>query len=50
MSNTTQAQQFAMAKAAAIASNQAVLVQRNKEAAATQLRVVQIMLAQKPQK
>jgi len=39
-----------MAKAAAVASNQAALVQRNKEAAALQLRIIQSMLAQRPQK
>jgi hypothetical protein len=50
MSNITQAQQAAMAKAAAVASNQAALVQRNKEAAALQLRIIQSMLAQRPSK
>jgi len=50
MSNITQAQLAAMAKAAAVASNQAALVQRNKEAAALQLRIIQSMLAQRPQK
>lgn len=50
MSNISQAQQAAMAKAEAVASNQAALVQRNKEAAAIQLRIIQSMLAQRPQK
>ena len=50
MSNITLAQQAAMAKAEAVASNQAALVQRNKEAAAIQLRIIQSMLAQRPQK
>ena len=50
MSNITLVQQAAMAKAEAVASNQAALVQRNKEAAAIQLRIIQSMLAQRPQK
>lgn len=50
MSNITPQMQAALAKSAMIASNQAALVQRNKEAAAIQLRIIQNMLAQRPQK
>lgn len=50
MSNITQAQQQAMARAEAAAANKAALLQRNREAAATQLRIIQNMLAQRPQK
>ncbi len=48
MSNITPQMQAALAKSAAIASNQAALLQRNKEAAAVQLKIMQSMLAQKP--
>lgn len=48
MSNITPQMQAALAKSAAVASNQAAIVQRNKEAAAIQIKIMQSMLAQKP--
>ncbi len=48
MSSNSHQMQAALAKSAAIASNQAALKQRNKEAAALQLKIMQAMLAQKP--
>lgn len=48
MSNVSPQMQAALAKTAAIASNKAALLQKNKEAAAMQIKIMQIMLAQKP--
>lgn len=50
MSNVSPQMQAALQRADAVASNQAALIQRNKEAAAVQLRIIQTMLAQRPQK